>query len=89
MALGASRAQVLAVVIKEGLVLVAAGLVLGILGSFAATRSLNTYLYETQSNDPVTLSLVCVTLLIAGVVSCLVPALQATSADPVASLRAE
>jgi putative ABC transport system permease protein len=89
MALGASRAQVLAVVIKEGLVLVAAGLVLGILGSFAATRSLNTYLYETQSGDPVTLSLVCLTLLIAGLASCLVPALQATSADPVASLRAE
>jgi putative ABC transport system permease protein len=89
MALGASRAQVLAVVIKEGLVLVAAGLVLGILGSFAATRSLNTYLYETRSSDPVTLSIVCFTLLLAGLASCLVPALQATSADPVASLRAE
>jgi hypothetical protein len=36
-----------------------------------------------------TLSLVCLTLLVAGLVSCVVPALKATAADPVASLRAE
>jgi putative ABC transport system permease protein len=89
MALGASRGQVLGVVVKEGLVLVAAGLVLGICGSFAATRSLSAYLYETHSADPMTLSLVCLTLLVAGLVSCVVPALKATAADPVASLRAE
>ena len=46
MALGASRGQVLGVVVKEGLVLVAAGLVPGICGSFAATRSLSAYLYR-------------------------------------------
>jgi len=80
---------VLGVVVKEGLVLVAAGLVLGICGSFVATRSLSAYLYETHSADPMTLSLVCLTLLIAGLVSCVVPALKATAADPVASLRAE
>jgi putative ABC transport system permease protein len=45
MALGASRAQVLTVVVKEGLVLLAAGLTLGIAGSFVATRSLHAYLY--------------------------------------------
>jgi putative ABC transport system permease protein len=89
MALGASRAQVLAVVVKEGLALVAIGLALGIMASFAVTRSLTTYLYETRTGDPVTLLLVCVTLLIAGLASCLVPALRATAADPVASLRAE
>jgi putative ABC transport system permease protein len=89
MALGASRAQVLVVVVKEGLALVAAGLAIGIVGSFAATRSLTAYLYETPNGDPITLSLVCVTLLIAGVLSCLVPALRATAADPVASLRTE
>jgi ABC-type antimicrobial peptide transport system permease subunit len=89
MALGASRAQVLAVVVKEGLALVAIGLALGILASFAVTRSLAAYLYETRTGDPVTLLLVCVMLLIAGLASCLVPALRATAADPVASLRAE
>jgi len=89
MALGASRAQVLAVVVKEGLALVAVGLALGILGSFAATRSLTAYLYDTPTGDPITLVLVCVTLLLAGLASCLVPALRATAADPVASLRAE
>ena len=89
MALGASRVQVLAVVVKEGLAVVAAGLVMGILGSFAASRSLTAYLYDTHTADPITLSVVCLTLLIAGVLSCLVPAVRATAADPIASLRAE
>jgi len=89
MALGASRAQVLAVVIKEGLVLVVTGLALGIVGSFVATRALTSYLYETPPSDPLTLSLVCLTLLLAGLASCAVPAMRATAADPVASLRAE
>jgi putative ABC transport system permease protein len=89
MALGATRAQVLAVVVKEGLVLVATGLAMGIAGSFVATRSLTAHLYETPNNDPVTLSLVCFTLLCADLGSCAIPALRATAADPVASLRAE
>jgi putative ABC transport system permease protein len=89
MALGASRAQVLSVVVKEGLAVVVAGLLVGIAGSFAATRSLTAYLYDTHTGDPLTLSLVCVTLLITGLLSCLVPAMRATAADPVASLRAE
>ncbi len=89
MALGASRGQVLGVVVKEGLTLVAAGLVFGIAGSFVVTRSLSAYLYETHTGDPITLLLVCVTLLVAGLVSCVVPAMRATAADPVASLRAE
>jgi putative ABC transport system permease protein len=89
MALGASRAQVLVVVVKEGAALLAAGLALGVAGSFVATRSLTAFLYETPPGDPLTLALVCATLLIAGLSSCLVPALRATGADPVASLRAE
>jgi ABC-type antimicrobial peptide transport system permease subunit len=89
MALGASRAQVLTVVMKEGLALVAAGLLVGIVCSFAATQSLHAYLYETPAGDPATLAAVCLTLLLAGLVSCLVPAVHATSADPIESLRAE
>jgi ABC-type lipoprotein release transport system permease subunit len=50
---------------------------------------LTAHLYETPNNDPVTLSLVCFTLLCAGLASCAIPALRATAADPVASLRAE
>jgi predicted permease len=89
MALGASRGQVLGVVVTEGLALVGAGLVIGILGSFVASRSLTAYLYDTRTADPLTLSVVCLTLLMAGFLSCLVPALRATAADPIASLRAE
>jgi len=71
------------------LALVTAGLLLGIAGSFAVTRSLSAYLYETHTGDPMTLMLVCLTLLLAGLVSCLVPAMRATAADPVAALRSE
>jgi ABC-type antimicrobial peptide transport system permease subunit len=63
--------------------------VIGILGSFVASRSLTAYLYDTRTADPLTLSVVCLTLLMAGFLSCLVPALRATAADPIASLRAE
>jgi putative ABC transport system permease protein len=89
MALGASRAQVIAVVVKEGLALVAGGLALGVFGSLIATRSLTSYLYETPTTDPVTLAFVCITLLVAGLASCAIPAVRATGADPVASLRAD
>jgi predicted permease len=89
MALGASRARVLGIVISEGLTLVAAGLALGVIGSFVAARSLTSYLYDTPPGDPATLGIVCITLLVAGLASCAIPALRATSADPVASLRAE
>jgi ABC-type antimicrobial peptide transport system permease subunit len=89
MALGARRPQILWQVIGQGVRLVGAGLVIGIALSFAATKVLSAYLFATQPTDPVTLLVVCVAFLAAGVVSCLGPAWRATSADPLTALRGD
>jgi predicted permease len=89
MALGASRPQILTQVIGQGLRLVSVGLVAGIALSLAATKVLSVYLYATTPTDPMTLALVSVAFLGAGVVSCLGPAWRATSADPLKALRAD
>jgi len=89
MALGATRPQILNQVIGQGLRLVAIGLAAGIALSFVATKVLSAYLYATRPTDPLTLALVCVAFLGAGVVSCLGPAWRATSADPLTALRAD
>ena len=58
MALGAGRASVLAMVLGQGLVLVALGLAVGIAASLALVRVLQTYLYDTAPTDPLTFVLV-------------------------------
>jgi putative ABC transport system permease protein len=89
MALGASRPQILSLVVGQGLRLVAVGLVLGLVASVAATRVLSAYLFATRPTDPLTMMLVCVAFIVAGVASCLGPAWRATSADPLNALRAD
>lgn len=90
LALGASPARLLTVVLTQAGLLVAAGLVLGI-GSAAvlSTRALTAYLYDTQPTDPVTFAFVAVTLLVAGLAACVAPARRATRVDPMLTLRSE
>jgi ABC-type antimicrobial peptide transport system permease subunit len=89
MALGASRPQILTLVIGQGLRLVIVGLVVGIAGSLVLTKVLASYLFATKSSDPVTLGLVALALLVTGVLSCAGPAWRATSVDPLSALRAD
>jgi len=89
MALGANRRSVLQMVIGEGLILVGLGLLLGMIASFAATRVLSTYLFDTKATDPMTFVAVAGALVIAGAAACLGPAWRATTVDPMLALRAE
>jgi putative ABC transport system permease protein len=89
MALGASRRAVLRMVVGEGLTLVGAGLALGAVASFAATRVLATYLFDTKPTDPIAFAGVIAALAMAGVAACLGPAWRATTVDPMQALRAE
>lgn len=89
MALGARRPQVLAMILRQGLTLVAAGLAAGLAGSLLAGRTLAAYLYATAPHDPVTLALVGLGLLAAGALACLGPAWRATTVDPLVALRSE
>ena len=89
MALGASREGVLALVLREGLGLVVAGLAIGIAASMALTRLLGTYLFETRPTDPLTFLGVSLLFLAAGSAACLGPAFRATRVDPMLALRAD
>jgi predicted permease len=89
MALGASRETVLGMVLRHGLLLVIAGLVVGIAGAVALTRVLSSYLFATRPTDPLTFAIVVVAFVVTGTLACLGPAWRATRVDPMVALRAE
>ena len=89
MALGASRHSVLGTILGQGIVLVGAGLLIGVGVSLALSRVLQTYLYRTAPTDPLTFVGVAVAFIIAGTLACLGPAWRATTVDPMTALRAE
>ena len=88
-ALGARRAEILALMLRQGLPVVFAGIVLGLLGSFATARLLEEQLHGVQPHDPATLGSVAVLLALVAVLASLLPAHRSTRVDPVESLRAE
>lgn len=89
MALGARQAQVVGMVLREGLLLIGAGIGMGVAGSLVLTRSIRTLLFEVSPGDPLTLSIVSLLLLGTGVAACYFPAHRATRLDPLAALRCE
>jgi putative ABC transport system permease protein len=76
-------------VVREGLALVAAGLVIGGVGAVAVTRVLATYLFDTKPTDPFTFTVVGIAFVVAGICACLGPAWRATTVDPMLALRTE
>jgi ABC-type antimicrobial peptide transport system permease subunit len=89
MALGADRAAVRALVLREGLRLAAAGVGLGLAGAFALTRLLRGFLFEIGPGDPVTHVAVALLLGAVALAACAVPARRAARLDPIAALRTE
>jgi hypothetical protein len=101
MALGAARSGVLGLVVREGLMLVGLGLVIGYVGATVLTRMVGavifgqqsaaglTLLVNTRPTDAVTYAAVALTLVAVAVLACLVPARRAASVDPIIALRAE
>jgi putative ABC transport system permease protein len=89
MALGAARGNVLQLVMRQGMTLVAIGLALGILGAFGVTRLLASQLFGVNPTDPLTFTLVALILAAVALVATLVPALRATRVDPLVALRQE
>ena len=89
MALGASQSAVLRGVLRQGLTLVVLGLGAGLAGAFGFGRLLQSYLFETEPGDPLTLVAVAVACLLAGTLACVGPARRATKVDPLVALRFE
>jgi len=89
MALGARRPAVLALIIREGMLLVVAGLALGLAGAFALTRVMSSLLFGVTAKDPITFVVVAILLSLVALIACYVPAQRATRIDPLEALRYE
>jgi ABC-type antimicrobial peptide transport system permease subunit len=88
-ALGASKAGIFRMILGDGFLLTAGGVLLGLVGVLTSTRFLRSLLFEINPLDPTTLvSVICI-LLSASVVAWYIPALRATNADPASVLREE
>jgi putative ABC transport system permease protein len=89
MAVGAGSWQVLLLVLKEGMLLALAGLVLGLGGTYFVGRAMRSVLYQVSAIDFASVGAVAVVLLVAAILACYLPARRATRIDPMAALRCE
>jgi putative ABC transport system permease protein len=89
LALGASREAILQLILKRGLVLILTGVGIGMAASLGVTRFLAGQLGGVSASDPVTLIGVVLTMMLAGLVACFLPARRATLVEPMATLRNE
>jgi len=89
MALGARTSDVLTLVLKNGMTLVLAGVVIGISGALALTRFLTTMLFGVTPTDTPTFVVVSLGIAAIALIACLVPARRATKVDPLVALRYE
>jgi putative ABC transport system permease protein len=89
MALGAERAMVLWMVLREGIILMGLGIILGSFGAFGLGRLMSGLLFRTSATDPATFIVVGFVLMAVAVGACYVPAHRAASIDPTIALRSE
>jgi predicted permease len=89
LALGASRSEILRLVVAEGMVLAAIGTAVGLAAALGLTRLMASLLYAVRPADPATLA--AASLLLAGIalLACYIPAWRATKIDPLVALRYE
>jgi len=88
-ALGASRWQMLRLVLAQGLLTTAAGVVAGVVAAYALTGTLESLLYGITPTDPIAFGVVIATLMGVAAIACYLPARRATGADPMEALRLE
>jgi putative ABC transport system permease protein len=86
-ALGADTGQLLRLVIGQGLVLAAVGVIIGLGASFALTRLMSTLLYGVKATDVATLVAVAAILSAIAVLACYIPTRRASRVDPSVALR--
>jgi putative ABC transport system permease protein len=89
MALGATGASVIQLVVSEGVRVVLLGVMTGVGLALVLGRVVESMLYRTSPHDPAVLAVVSITLLLVAALACLVPAWRALRVDPASALRAE
>jgi putative ABC transport system permease protein len=88
-ALGASRTQVIRMVLEQSLAITAAGIGIGFIGAIAVARAVSNMLFGIRPGDPLTFALVAAGLAIVALAASYVPAWRASVVDPAISLRNE
>ena len=86
LALGSSGRRIFDLILREGLVLIAAGFALGAVGAMALRRSLQSQLFQISATDPLALTAAAAVLALVAVAACALPARRATRIDPVIAL---
>jgi putative ABC transport system permease protein len=89
LALGAERGEILWMVMRQGVVLTATGIAVGLLGALAIGQLLRRFLFAIGPNDVLTLAVVCAALGAVAAIACLLPAIRATRVSPIVALRTE
>jgi ABC-type antimicrobial peptide transport system permease subunit len=89
MALGAQPRSILKLIVGRGLVLVSAGVVIGVLASFGLTRFIEHMLFGVTPTDPLTFVAIVFLLGLVALLACLVPAQRAMRVDPIVVLRSQ
>jgi putative ABC transport system permease protein len=89
LAIGAQPRQVLLLILKQGLILTAVGMILGLAAAFALTRLLSGLLFGVAAVDAATFTTISVLLILVSIAACYVPARRAMKIDPLRALRYE
>jgi len=89
MALGAQQKDVLALVVRQGMVMTLIGVSIGLAGAFAATRVMESLLFGVGAHDPLTFAGISILLGAVAIIASLIPARRATKVDPMIALRYE
>ena len=89
MALGAEQAEIMGMVLKKGMSLIMAGVIIGLFASYSLTRFLASQIWGISVTDPWTFAAVGALVICAGLIACLLPARRAASVDPILALHYE
>jgi predicted permease len=89
MALGARKSDVMKMVVRQGMALATIGVVIGLIASYAVTRLLKTLLFGVSATDPLTFTVIALSLAVVALLACWIPARRAAKVDPMIALRCE